>query len=149
MSNPPPLPMVSIPPRPRRWVRFVAALVIFFAGMVCGSGGTIVVAVRNIQHFIRHPEDVPPRITKYLTRRLDLTPQQASQIEPMIAQTQGNLRAIREENRPRVQLELSKLHDEISGVLTEDQRDKWDYIYDDVLDHWMPPPPPAAPSTQP
>jgi hypothetical protein len=142
MSTPPALPMVTIPPRPRRWLRVLAALLIFFAGMVCGSGATVVVAVRNIQRFIHHPEEVPPRITKFLTRRLDLSPQQAQQIEPMIAQTQKHLQAIRRENQPRVQRELATLHDEVSQVLTDDQREKWDHIYDDALDRWMPPPPP-------
>jgi hypothetical protein len=144
MSNPPSLPMVTIPPRPRRWLRLFAALLIFFAGMVCGSGATFVVAIRNIQRFIHHPEEVPPRITKYLKRRLDLSSGQADQIEPMIAMTQSHLQAIRRENQPRVARELSILHDQISQVLTDDQRDKWDQIYDDALDRWMPPPPPAT-----
>jgi hypothetical protein len=147
MSNPPTLPTVTIPPRPRRWLRLFAALLIFFAGLVCGSGATVVVAVRNIQRYIHHPEEVPARITKYLKRRLDLSPGQADQIEAMIAKTQLHLQAIRRENQPRVQSELATLHDEVSQVLTENQRDKWDQIYDDALDRWMPPPPPAA--TQP
>jgi len=144
MSNPPSLPVVTIPPRPRRWLRFFAALLIFGAGLVCGSGATVFVAVRNIQRFIHHPEEVPPRITKFLTRKLDLSSQQADEIEPMIAETQKHLQEIRRENQPRVQRELATLHDQISQVLNDEQREKWDQVYDDALDRWMPPPPPAT-----
>jgi hypothetical protein len=146
MSAIPPLPQ-SIPTRPRRWPRIVAALLIFFGGMVCGGGLTVIVAVRNIRHAIHHPEEVPARITRYLTRRLDLSPDQAEQIEGLIAQRQAHLQAIRRETQPRVAAELSGLREEIGQVLTPEQRAKWDDIFDDAVDRWMPPPPP--PATQP
>jgi hypothetical protein len=41
-------------------------------------------------------------------------------------------------------MELSQLHNEITEVLTPDQRDKWDAIYDEALERWMPPPPPTT-----
>ena len=149
MSAIPPLP-TTIPPRPRRWVRVVAALLIFLGGMVCGGGLTVIVAVRNIRHAIHHPEEVPARITRYLTRRLDLTSDQAEQVEALIARRQANLQAIRRDAQPRVESELSALHAEIGQVLTPDQRAKWDDIFDEAVDRWMPPPPPPSDaSTQP
>ena len=146
MSTPPALP-TTIPARPRRWLRIVAALIIFFGGMICGGGLTVIVAVRNIRHYVHHPEEVPARITKYLTRRLDLSGDQADTVQHLIAKHQANLQAIRREVHPRVTMELSTLHNEIADVLTPDQRDKWDEIYDEALDRWLPPPPP--PATQP
>ncbi len=139
--------MSAIPPmlpRRRRWPRVVAAMLIFFSGMVCGGGLTVIVAVRNIRHAIHHPEEVPARLTRYLTRRLDLSSDQAEQVEGLIAQRQAHLQAIRRETQPRVAAELSALREEIGQVLTPDQRAKWDDIFDEAIDRWMPPPPPAT-----
>jgi len=148
--------MSAIPPmtlRPRRWPRIVAALLIFFGGMVCGAGLTVIVAVRNFHHTIHHPEEVPARLTRYLTRRLDLTSDQAEKVESLIARRQEDLQAIRREAQPRVAAELAALREEIGQVLTPDQREKWDDIFDEAIDRWMPPPPPPpsplSPSTQP
>jgi len=146
MSNIPPLPM-TIPARPRRWVRVLVALLIFIGGMVCGGGLTIIGAVERIHHAIHHPEEVPGRITRYLTRRLDLSDDQSHQIEQIIREHQKNLQEIRRGVQPRVEAELELLRRDISRVLTPEQRDKWDDIFDDALDRWMPPPPPASPPT--
>jgi len=150
MSNIPPLPM-TIPPRPRRWVRILVALLIFVGGMVCGGGLTIIGAVERIHHAIHHPEEVPGRITHYLKRRLDLSDDQTQQVEQIIREHQKNLQEIRRGVQPRVEAELELLRQDISQVLTPEQRDKWDDIFDDAVDRWMPPPPPPAspPSTQP
>jgi Spy/CpxP family protein refolding chaperone len=148
MSNLPPALPQTYPARPRRWVRIFAALLIFFGGMVCGGGLAVIVAVRNIRHAIHHPEEVPGRITRYLTRRLDLTADQADQVERDIAECQMHLQAIRRENQPRVSAELLLLRQRVAQVLTPEQRSKWDDIFDDAIDRWMPPPPPP-PSTQP
>lgn len=141
MSNPPTLP-TTLRPR-RRWVRVIAAVLIFFGGMICGGGLTVIVAVRNIRHAIHHPEEVPPRITKYLTRRLDLSPEQATQVEALIVQTQSHLQAIRRRDQPEVALQLAALRQQIGDILTTDQRDKWDEIFDEAVDRWLPPPPPV------
>jgi hypothetical protein len=148
MSNPPTLP-TTLRPR-RRWLRVLAALLIFLGGMVCGGGLTVIVAVHNIRYAVRHPETVPPRIAKYLKRQLDLTPDQATQVEALIAQTQRHLQEIRRRNQPEVAMELANLRQQVGNILTVDQRDKWDAIFDQAVDRWLPPPPPdEPPATQP
>jgi hypothetical protein len=147
MSNIPPLPATTIPPRPRRWLRLVAAFIIFIGGMVCGGGLTVIVAARNIHYYVHHPEEVPKRITKFLARRLDLSADQANAVERAITKHQSKLQDIRRSVHPGVMMELSALHTEISDVLTPNQKDKWDEIYDEAIDKWFPPPPP--PATQP
>jgi hypothetical protein len=146
MSAIPPLP-TTLPPRPRRWLRIFVSLLIFFGGMVCGGGLTVIVAVRNIRHVMHHPEEVPLRITRYLTRRLDLSADQSDKVQTLIAQHQMHLQAIRRETQPRVAKELADLREEIGQVLNPNQKLKWDDIFDETLDRWMPLPPPAA--TQP
>jgi hypothetical protein len=112
--------------------------------MVCGGGLTVIVAVHRIFYAVHHPNEVPARITKYLTRRLALSPDQSKQVEAIIAARQARLQAIRRDVQPRVEMELNGLRQEIGNVLTPDQRSRWDEIFDKAIDTWMPPPPPAT-----
>ncbi len=147
---PPPLPQGYTLParRPRRWVRVLLAFVIFFGGVTVGSAGTIIVAVHRIRYIIQHPQEAPQRLTAMLRRRLDLTPDQADQVEAIIAVRQRHLQEIRRENQPRVDAELEGLRHDIDGVLDPEQRDKWDTMFDDAITRWLPPPPPLS-ATQP
>ena len=146
MSVTPPNLPVTLPPRRRRGLRIFLALMIFIGGMVCGGGLTVIVAVHRIREAVHHPEEVPARLTRYLTRRLDLSADQSDQIENLIAGRQAHLQAIRRDVQPRVRMELNGLRQDIGDVLTPEQRSKWDDIFDEAVDRWMPPLPP---STQP
>jgi hypothetical protein len=148
MSTSPALPP-ALPAARRRWVRIVVALFIFFAGAIFGCGLTVIVAVHNIRHAMHHPEEVPARITRYLTRRLDLSPDQADKVQLLIARHQSHLQAIRRETQPRVAVELSGLRQEIGDLLSPQQKSKWDDIFNEAVDRWLPPPPPPPPTTQP
>ena len=52
-------------------------------------------AVHRLEYAIHHPENVPPRLTKYLKRKLDLTDPQAAQVQSIITQRQTSLGRIR------------------------------------------------------
>jgi hypothetical protein len=147
---PPPLPSGYVLParRPRRWVRVLLSLVIFFGGVAVGSAGTIIVAVHRIQYVLHHPDEAPRRITAMLNRRLHLSPEQQIQIENLIAVRQHHLQDIRRESQPRVEAELQGLRHDIDGVLDSDQRDEWDAMFDGVISRWLPPPPPPAATEQ-
>lgn len=144
MSTIPPTLPKTLYPRPRRRIRIFLALLIFFGGMVCGAGLTVIIAVHRISSAIHHPEEVPARLTRYLTRRLDLSADQSEKVESLIAARQAHLQSIRRDVQPRVRMELDGLRQEIGDVLRPDQKAKWDNIFDEAIDRWMPPPPPAT-----
>ena len=139
MSLPPPMTY-----RPRRLLRVFAVLVIFIGGMICGGGLTYVVAVQRIRQAIHHPEQVPPRLTRYLTRQLHLSPDQSDLVLLILQQHQAQLQSIRRQTQPRVQANLEQLRGQIGEILNPDQKPRWNEIFDDAIDRWLPPPPPAT-----
>jgi hypothetical protein len=148
MSNPTdiaaPVPPPPAPPR-HRWLSVLVALLIFVAGGVCGAGLTVLVVVNRVQHAIRHPETAPARLAGVLQRRLDLTNEQRTQVEAIIAKRQTELIAIRREFQPRIAQQLEQLRGEISDVLTDEQRARWDDLFTAIVTRWLPPPAPAPP----
>lgn len=136
------LPVVGKPRR--RWLTVLLGLLIFGAGFASGAGVTIVVAVHRLQYAIHHPEEAPTRVAATLKRRFRLDDAQASQVEIIVAKHQVELGAIRNEFQPRVMAQLQEIRDEIGRVLDASQRERWNRMFDDVRDRWLPPAPPAT-----
>jgi hypothetical protein len=136
------LPTVPPPPPPRKRRRWLAAVLVFFvfiAGMLCGAGLTIAMAVHRLRYAIHHPEEVPARITAMLDKRLHFSAEQQTKVESLIAERQAHLQNIRREVQPQVQSELDGLRSDISALLTPDQQEKWDRLYTEAIRTWMPP----------
>lgn len=131
--------------RPRRkWLTLLLGILIFGAGLACGAGLMIVVTVHRLQYAIHHPEDAPARVAATLKRRLGLDDKQRAQVEAIVAKRQVDLAAIRREFQPKVMETLEQVRNEISGVLSETQREHWIKLFDEVRDRWLPPIPPMG-----
>ena len=144
MSETTPTPSrTTLPPRrPRRgWRAWLLALLIFAGGAASGAGVTAVVAVKRVQHAIRHPEETPARITAHLRRRLDLSDDQAAAIRQIVERRHRTMQAIRQDVWPQVRSELEGVRTDVAGVLDEPQRAKWEAMYQTMLERWVPPPP--------
>jgi hypothetical protein len=129
------------PPRPRRrWLRVLALLVIFCAGMVVGSAMTVIVGVRAVRNVIQHPEQAPPLVANRLKKRLGLSDAQASQVRQIVAERQAALQEVRRRVRPEVDSELERAHQQISEVLNPDQSARWDRMFEEFRRTWLPPP---------
>jgi hypothetical protein len=135
-------------PRRRRWLRVLGLLVIFAAGLGTGVALTVVVAVHRLEYAIHHPENLPPRLTKYLKRRLEMNDRQALQVQTIIAQRQGSLRELRVQVQPQVEQQLGLLREQIGAVLDDSQKLKWFEIFDRAKTRWVPAVP-DVPTTQP
>jgi hypothetical protein len=143
----PPLLPTTRPRRPRRWLRVLLALLIFLAGLTFGGAATAVYVAYRFQYALRHPDELPTRLAARLTRRLKLSATQESQIRDILTQRQANLRTIRTQFQPQVFTQLEGVHTDIGNILTPPQREKWNFLYDDLIRNWMPPmPEPPAPN---
>jgi hypothetical protein len=128
-----------IPPkRGRRIWKAIALLLIFLAGAGTGIAVTIFVAVHRLEYAVHHPENVPPRLTKYLKRHLDLNPSQAVKVEAILTDRQASLGNIRRQVDPQIQHQLQLLRAQIAGVLNDSQKLKWFEIYDRAHVRWVP-----------
>ena len=131
-------------PRRRRVWRVLFVLLVFVAGGVIGSGLTVVAAVRGLQDAIKHPAKAPPRITRRLTRQLDLTDEQAAEVLTIVTERQQDLLAIRARSMPEVHAVLQEAYEQIDEVLDAKQKLKWRKLFDRLCRNWLPQPPPTA-----
>ena len=130
------------PPRRRWWVKALLVLVIFVCGMVCGGGITAIALGLVMRDLVRHPEVRVERSTTFLTRRLDLTPEQRQQVHAILQKQAGDMQALRGEVWPRVMQRLQTSETEIAAVLTPAQQEKWKALAKKLREEWLP----AAPN---
>lgn len=111
-----------------RWKPAFALLLVFFAGIVVGVVGTRIVVRRVVRQMIANPQILVQRAQNQmelqLARRLNLDPNQRRQVNRILLLSQGQLREIREETQPRIALIRSNAFEEISAILTPEQRDE-------------------------
>ena len=111
--------------RAGRWRWFALGVMILVCGMTIGSVLTIKVLHRVIRKTYQNPTQIAARASKYITRRLDLTGDQTSQVEGILRERTSALLALHRETAPMVHSELTQLRDEIAAVLDERQAEKW------------------------
>ena len=140
-------PVTPAPTRCRRRGRYVVmavlALVIFGSGFVAGAGTAMVAGIKHLQHMRHNPEVVPPRITRRLTRKLDLTDEQAEKVLAIVTERQKALLGIRDKVAPEVMAEFERAYREIADVLDDAQKEEWRELYDTLKARWLPKPPPG------
>lgn len=128
----------AAPRRGRRRVwRVVLTLFVFLCGAVCGAGLTLAGVAHRVREAIRHPERMPARQMRNLTRRLDLTDEQQKRVRAVLDEQHAEFMALRDEVRPRVISRLKETEREISAVLTGEQRTKWQKMVERFRRFWL------------
>lgn len=116
----------------RRMHRFrmaISGLVILVAGMTLGVAGTLLVVKPNEPR----PPDIDNAVVMMLMRfrgELNLTDEQVEQIETILRDHFHQLEALRAEARPKIERALQDMKNQISAVLTEQQRADWQRLTD-------------------
>jgi hypothetical protein len=115
---------------------FLLGGVIFVAGMVLGGALTLVLVLNRAHDRMTAPELAGPRIVDRLRGPLDLTDQQAEEIRGILARHQESLVALREDVRPQIEAELTKIRDEINQTLTPEQSRRWQKMTSRLYRRW-------------
>ncbi|MGQ9650784.1 MAG: hypothetical protein ACUVXJ_11795 [Phycisphaerae bacterium] len=142
------LPTVSIRPRRRRWVSILLSFLLLFSGMVIGSGATLIIVQRVVQHRMRHPEQLPGRAAARLRKPLGLSDEQVTRIRSILRERLARLQALRREWQPQLEAELDGIEKDVAAALQPEQAEKWRRIARDKREQWLPLLPPVA-ETQP
>ncbi len=135
-----------------KWKLAFAFLLVFIAGVTTGG-------LLSTHHVKRrflgppHSGDVSGRMRDHLQRALDLTPEQAAKIAPIVDATSVKLEAIRVETAERVRHVMEESKREIAPELTPEQQKKLQELkqrHIKILKHHgftLPPPdsPPPSP----
>jgi Spy/CpxP family protein refolding chaperone len=98
---------------------------IFVAGGVAGAGlRAIWKPEQPAARQVRIREDFANHIFSRMKERLELTPEQITQIEPVFRKGWDHVRAIQEQSLKQVETAVKQNHEEIAQFLTADQREK-------------------------
>ena len=137
-------PIGSLPPATpssQRGVRVLMLLLTFLGGGIAGAVGGAMHMQARMTAFMRHPERIPDRIIPGIRSRLALTSEQARAVEEIIRRRHRSMEMIRAETHPRQLAQFEGMCDEVAGILTEQQREKWAAICQSVRKNYMPVPP--------
>ena len=135
-----------------KWKLAFAFLLVFVAGVTTG-GLLSTLHVRH--HFLGPPHsgEVGDRMREHLRRALDLTPEQAVKIAPIVDATSAKLESIRVETAQRVRNAMDESERQISPQLTPEQQKKLQKLklehHKVLMHHGFIPPPPDGPPPSP
>jgi Spy/CpxP family protein refolding chaperone len=135
-----------------KWKLVIALLLVFVAGATTGG---LLSSLHMRRHFLGPPHsgEVGDRMREHLRRALDLTPEQADKIAPIVDATSAKLEAIRVETAQRVRNAMEESERQISPELTPEQQKKLQKLklehHRVLMHHGFNPPPPDAPPPSP
>ena len=132
-----------------KWKLAFAFLLVFLAGATTGFFGTF--HLRRHHLGPPHSGDVDERMREHLRRALDLTPEQAAKISPIVDATTAKLEAIRIETAERVRAVMEESKRAIAPELSPEQQKKLEKLEAEhrklMSHHHFPPPPPPPKQT--
>ena len=135
-----------------KWKLAFAFLLVFVAGVTTGG---LLSSLHMRRHFLGPPHsgEVGDRMREHLRRALDLTPEQAEKIAPIVDATSAKLEAIRVETAQRVRSAMEESERQISPQLTPEQQTKLQKLklehHRILMHHGFNPPPPDSPPPPP
>lgn len=107
------------------WRRLLLGAIILLCGVAIGAGGATIIAPKRLFRGLVQGGQAPGALTKGMTGALKLSPEQAKQVESIIAQRARAMEEIRNESRPRVHEQLELMKQEVAAVLTDEQAQAW------------------------
>ena len=117
----------------KTWRVLLAFVGIFLAGTVCGG----LVAIRAVKAPLGEPHRPPPKpeefgpqLLKRFADKLDLTREQREAIKPIVGRAAEDLRHQRREVLLSSKTIIERMQDEMSAVMTPDQRVKFTALID-------------------
>jgi Spy/CpxP family protein refolding chaperone len=135
-----------------KWKLAFAFLLVFVAGVTTGG---LLSTLHVRRHFLGPPHsgEMGDRMREHLRRALDLTPEQAAKIAPIVDATSTKLEAIRVETAQRVRNAMEESERQISPELTPEQQEKLHKMklqhHKIMMHHGFTPPPPEGPVPSP
>jgi len=135
-----------------KWKLAFAFLLVFVAGVTTGG---LLSSLHMRRHFLGPPHsgEVGSRMREHLRRALDLTPEQADKIAPIVDATSAKLEAIRVETAQRVRSAMEESEKQIAPQLTPEQQEKLQKLklehHRVLMHHGFNPPPPDGPPPSP
>ena len=107
------------------WRMAFFGLVILVAGIVIGGSSMLIFAPDKVLQPPPGPEFNSFRMIPPLQRALDLDPEQAKKIQPILDKYMQKLNTIRTEARSEIAETLKQMNQDIASILTDGQKQLW------------------------
>ena len=108
-----------------KWIAAVVVLAAFASGVLVGVAGSHFFPLHRGRHI---PKRAAHFMVERLDRRLDLTDDQEKKVEAIIARRHPRMEQIWASAHPRIEAEIAATNNEISSILTPEQRVKFEEI---------------------
>jgi hypothetical protein len=106
------------------FLHFLLSFVIFASGIVIGVGGTIILVKQRVIGIDRPHKDAND-ITKMITERYALTPQQIPQVQALITNAFAKRKSYDDEENAKREADVQVLIADMKVVLTPEQFEQW------------------------
>ena len=108
-----------------RWRMAFFGLIILLAGIAIGTAATLILSRERLTAPPPGPEIAGERMIRNLQRHLQLSPEQAQEIKPILQKHLRRLHEIRMKVRPKIVEQLRLMNEEISSLLNDHQKELW------------------------
>ena len=127
--------------------RLLMLLFIFVSGGAFGAAGGGLWMRERMLAMLQHPDKLPDRIMPRIRVDLALSDEQVRDVDAIVRRHFAVMEAIRAESYPKQLAEFKAMRDEIAGLLSQNQRERWSSLCDSVEQRYLPVrpagPPPA------
>lgn len=118
-----------------RWKLISGLLLVFVLGVLVGSVGTGFYLKHRLAPIIKEPRARKAFIMKRLSKKLNLTPNQKTKIEPIVEQMIEKRREYYRKIRPEIKRIMDQGFTQIKEELNEDQKKKLDELREKFQKH--------------
>lgn len=119
---------IKVMQKANRWKGAFLGLVILIAGLLCGSGVTLIATKNKLQQKPDVVEWKNRRILGRIRQQLSLTPEQGKRVDEIVSDRMKKLDEIRRKAKPEVTKQLDLMNKEVAEVLGPRQKEQWQKI---------------------
>jgi hypothetical protein len=130
----------SVRPRRRRhwlWSVLIGAAILI-CGIIIGVCLTLVVVRNRVIDLIQHPRKRTAAMVRRLDGALNLSEQQRKEVRAVLERHRAEFERIRRDVHPRIRTQIESLDHDISAVLDEEQKRKWERYLTRLRRLWLP-----------
>lgn len=134
-------PLAPAPQKGRRWKLVFFGIIILLCGVVIGAGSTAIFRHKMLVHGMQRHDRMHGRAATHMKKRLNLSDEQAKEVEKILDNRMGAVRMIWREAYTDSRGQITLMKEEMSKVLTEEQAQKLRRRFR-RYERAFPPPPP-------
>jgi hypothetical protein len=119
---------------------FVMTSVLFVLGVGVGALAGSHRLRGRMEQRLQHPEVAVQEALGRMQDELDLSPEQAKELQTVLENHGERLKTLREEMRPKMDAEFDALRESVAALLDEEQKEIWQGRFKNLRGRWMRPP---------